>query len=132
MKHTVFIFSILLIFLTAEAADAENSITGTYRGIIWSNSDHPGTTILKVNSSNKISGTYFFRDTNGENEKGKLTSCNLNGKVLFCHWNDVYGSGDWRVVFSNKFASFKGEWFDDIGGFKEYGIGSGHRWDGKK
>ncbi len=131
MKNSHLFSLLFLVLINSQNASANNLIAGTYQGTIWSNSNRPGTTILNVNSAGKISGTYLF-DDNGTNEKGTLSECSLDNNILFCKWTDIYGSGDWRVQFSMNFKKFAGEWFDDVGGFREFGEGGGHLWDGSK
>lgn len=120
------------IFLTFASSTEKQTIAGSYKGVIWSvDRDQPGSTVLKVSASGKVTGTYVYQDQ-GKLEKGTIENCKQDKRILFCIWHDKYGSGDWRVKFARDFKSFSGHWFDNKGGYRELGPSSGHRWDGIK
>ncbi|MEP6356919.1 MAG: hypothetical protein ABJ081_09560 [Hyphomicrobiales bacterium] len=128
---THYFLTFTIIFFTTYSSSASENIDGIYKGQIWSNGNYPGKTVFSVSLDGKISGHYEFKGVN-EIETGKLDSCNLVKQTLSCIWTDLYGSGDFRVKFSQDFRTFSGKWFDEVGDFKKYGERVGHHWNGKK
>lgn len=113
------------------ALSASQDVAGNYKGIIWSNSDRPGITTIRVSATGKITGTYTFQDARGA-ENGRLLDCKLSGQKLTCTWEDIYGTGDWYALFTTSYKSFRGGWFDKPGDLKRYGVKHGYRWDGAR
>lgn len=86
-------------------------IVATYEGQVF-NGDNmdPILTTFVIEDGKKLVGTYVVEEETGF-ESGNLSDCQLEGTyTVTCTWNDKYGSGFARILFSADYRSFSGYW----------------------
>jgi hypothetical protein len=122
---------IIISFLTAilglqgiTASQYVEALKGTYKGQVFNGDDlDTVVTIFKVAEDGKLHGTYSIEE---DVEIGTLSDFLWEGDyTLICSWQDKYGKGTLRVLFSGDLSKFRGFW-----GSSEKT--SNFRWDGTK
>jgi len=89
-------------------------IAGTYTGVATSSgTDYPVSTTFLVDASGNITGTYVIEESRrmvgGKFDRAKV----LGIGSIDLDWKDDFGRGKLRVVFSEDFNSFTGNWGDE-------------------
>ncbi len=110
----VLIFSVVAIANDRSKEDESNTeplITGVYNGHVFNGDDlDPVLTTIKVDNNGVLYGKY----TIVEEESvvfGKLTNFRSEGKyTITVDWEDKYGSGVLRILFSANYRFFYGYW----------------------
>lgn len=88
------------------------NIIGSFEGSVFSNSVYPIVTNFKFNEKGEISGTYIFEEESGPTE-GSLRNIKSESAFSFLMvWEDKYGKGTLRILFSEDYQAFKGFWGD--------------------
>ncbi|MBD1912941.1 MULTISPECIES: hypothetical protein [unclassified Leptolyngbya] len=87
---------------------------GRYEGQIWAAGDLlPATTEFREAEDGSLEGSYTMNEL-GEMVPGTLSQCEaVQVRVMHCVWNDVYGTGNLEVTFSEDFSSFNGYWGEE-------------------
>ena len=98
----------------AEQQFAIQSIVGTYEGSVFSgNAMYPVLTSFSLDESGTISGRYVIDEEDGL-ENGTLIKFRFESQYsVSMMWNDKYGQGILRVIFSGDYSSFVGFWGND-------------------
>ena len=86
-------------------------ILATYEGQVFNGDDMDSIlTTFSIDDGKQLSGTYVVEEETGM-ETGKLSDCKLESAyTVTCTWQDKYGSGFARILFSADYRSFGGYW----------------------
>lgn len=86
-------------------------ILATYEGQVFNGDDMDSIlTTFSIEDGKQLSGTYVVEEETGM-ETGKLSDCKLEGAyTVTCTWQDKYGTGFARILFSADYRSFSGYW----------------------
>lgn len=112
---SILLFAILTFSIPAFSSNDEalSNIAGVYAGSLLSNGDMlPVTTHFTLSDQGELTGTYELIEEDGS-EAGTLKNINVNSDFfLTMTWEDKYGEGTLRVLFSEDYSVFKGFWGD--------------------
>ncbi len=110
---------LLILFLLASGCattteidpDANKSFVGSYTGQVYDGGSFtPVTTTFSLSTDGQLSGSYALQTQAGV-EQGSLTNVQRESDYsLSMHWDDKYGNGLLRVLFSEDFNAFMGFW----------------------
>ncbi|MEO1401082.1 MAG: hypothetical protein AAFV72_07450 [Cyanobacteria bacterium J06635_1] len=100
---------------------------GSYTGEIWSGgSAIASETTFTLNEDGTITGSYLMHEP-ADDVTGTISACQpVDDLTLQCTWDDIYGTGDLRVTFTEDFSNFDGYWTPEAG--LELGFG----WNGSR
>ena len=110
----VLFFSVAVIADNRAKEDESNTdplIIGVYSGHVFNGDDlDPVLTTIKVNSHGELYGKYTIVEEESV-VSGRLTNFRSEGKyTITVDWEDKYGSGVLRILFSANYRLFYGYW----------------------
>lgn len=115
----------------AQSADYKTvqAFVGLYKGTITytGQTDHyPVVNELFLNPECKLSGRYQYKDGETLVDGTFYPISLIDAQTLEANWNDQYGKGKWKAIFSPDHKSFDGTW-----GNEEDAASEG-TWSGKR
>ncbi|MDB4055474.1 hypothetical protein N9496_05735 [Akkermansiaceae bacterium] len=114
MKNIALTITCLFIFNSVIFGQTESALTalkGTYQGQVFNGDDlDPVLTTFRLSEGQKLSGIYAMGEEDGI-ATGTLSEFKWESDyVLVCTWQDKYGRGTLRILFSADLSMFRGFW----------------------
>lgn len=114
MHHLIIALTCLFAFHSVVLGKNKIDLTaleGNYQGHVWNGGDtDPVFTIFRLTADKKLSGSYSIKEEGGI-ERGTLSEFKWESDyVLVCRWQDRYGEGTLRILFSADLSTFRGFW----------------------
>ena len=103
--------SVLLSAGKANEHDRSRIVDGRFQGQVFNGDDmDPVLTTFVASSQGRASGAYLITEENRD-VVGTLSNFKWESPyVLTCTWQDTYGSGTLRILFSTEYTMFRGFW----------------------